>query len=87
MGWCLVFEDGWFCTTAGLAEAAASGLLSAFNGFAGGRTTGRKAAAKTGLREHGLALVDVVLAFHTAVAADAGDWQIEPAHPTPMTCR
>lgn len=76
-------QSYWFCTTAGLAEAAASGLLPMFNGSAGGRTTGRKAAAKTGLHEHGLALVDTVLAFHTAGAADAGDWQIEPAHPTP----
>ncbi|SEG85294.1 Replication-relaxation [Actinacidiphila yanglinensis] len=73
----------WFCTTAGLAEATASGLLLAFNGSAGGRTTGRKAAAKTGLREHGLALVDTVLAFHRSGAADAGDWQVEAAHPTP----
>jgi hypothetical protein len=74
-----------FCTTAGLSEAAASGLLPAFNGSAGGRTTGRKAAAKRRrvCREHGLALVDVVLAFHAAAAADAGDWQIEAAHPTP----
>lgn len=74
----------WFAATAGLAEAAASGLLPAFSGSAGtGRTTGRKAAAKTGLREHGLALVDTVLAFHRSGAADAGDWQLEAAHPTP----
>jgi hypothetical protein len=75
----------WFCTPAGLAEAAASGLLPAFNGAAGtGRTTGRRSAsAKTGLREHGLALVDTILAFHTAGAADAGDWHLEAAHPTP----
>jgi hypothetical protein len=53
-------QSYWFCTPAGLAEAAASGLLPAFNGSAGGRTTGKKAAsAKMGLREHGLALVDV----------------------------
>lgn len=77
-------QSYWFCTTAGLAEAAACGLLPAFNGAAGaGRTTGRKAAAKTGLREHGLALVDTVLAFHRSGAADAGDWQLEAAHPTP----
>jgi hypothetical protein len=76
-------QSYWFCTTAGLAEAAASGLLPVFNGSAGGRTTGRKAAAKTGLRKHGLALVDTVLAFHTDGAADAGDWQIEAAHPSP----
>ncbi|MFF7199273.1 replication-relaxation family protein [Streptomyces sp. NPDC008079] len=76
-------QSYWFCTTAGLAEAAASGLLPAFNGSAGGRTTGRKAAAKTGLREHGLALVDTALAFHRSGAADAGDWQLEAAHPTP----
>lgn len=74
----------WFCTPAGLSEAAAFGLLPAFNGSAGaGRTTGRKAAAKTGLREHGLALVDTVLAFHRSGAADAGNWQLEAAHPTP----
>jgi hypothetical protein len=78
-------QSYWFCTTAGLAEAAASGLLPAFNGAgsAGGRATGRKAAARTGLREHGLALVDAAVAFQRAGAADAGDWQLEPAHPTP----
>jgi hypothetical protein len=79
-------QSYWFCTTAGLAEAAASGLLPAFNGSAGsagGRATGRRAAARTGLREHGLALVDAAVAFHAAGAADAGDWQLEPAHPTP----
>ncbi|MFJ1588394.1 replication-relaxation family protein [Streptomyces sp. NPDC088197] len=76
-------QSYWFCTTAGLAVAPASGLLPAFNGSAGARTTGRKAAAKTGLREHGLALVDTALAFHHSGAADAGDWQLEAAHPTP----
>jgi hypothetical protein len=77
-------QSYWFCTPAGLTEAAASGLLPAFNGSAGGRTTGKKAAsAKTGLREHGLALVDTVLAFHQADMADAGDWQLEAGHPTP----
>ncbi|MEC3997035.1 replication-relaxation family protein [Actinacidiphila sp. DG2A-62] len=52
-------------------------------GSVGGRTTGGKASAKTGLRERGLAVVDTVLAFHSADAADAGDWQREAAHPTP----
>jgi hypothetical protein len=35
---------------------------------------------KPGLREHGLALFHTVLAFRTAGAADAGGWQLEPAH-------
>ena len=76
-------QSYWFCTPVGLAEAAAPGLLPAFNGTACGRTTGRRAAAGRGLGEHGLALVDTVLAFHRSGAADAGDWQIEPAHVTP----
>ena len=67
---------------AGLAEAAASGLLPSFNGSVGGRTTGRKAAAKTGLREHGLALVDTVLAFHAAAAADADAGAGRSSRPT-----
>ncbi|WP_407639657.1 replication-relaxation family protein [Actinacidiphila guanduensis] len=78
-------QSYWFCVTAGLAEAAASGLLPAFNGAAGAagaRATGRKAAARTGLREHGPALVDAAVTFHAAGAAAAGDWQLEPAHPT-----
>ena len=69
----------WFCTPAGLAEATASGLLPPSTG----RTTGRKAAAKTGLREHALALVDTALALHHTGDADHSDWQIEAAHPTP----
>lgn len=49
-----------------------------------GRTIGKRiAASKTGLREHGLALVDTVLAFHQAQVADYADWQVEVAHPTP----
>ncbi|MEV4506028.1 replication-relaxation family protein [Streptomyces klenkii] len=50
---------------------------------AAGRATGRRAAAKTGLREHALALVDTAIAFHRSGVADAGDWQLEVAHPTP----
>ncbi|MFF2411460.1 replication-relaxation family protein [Streptomyces sp. NPDC058092] len=69
----------WYCTPAGLAEAAASGELAP----RAGRTTGKRAASKTGLREHGLALVDTVVAFHQAEAADHADWQVEVAHPTP----
>ncbi|MFF3518725.1 replication-relaxation family protein [Streptomyces sp. NPDC002573] len=64
---------------AGLAEAAASGVLPPKPG----RTTGRPAAARTGLREHALALVDAVIAFHQAEAADQSDWRLEVAHPTP----
>ncbi|WFB11968.1 replication-relaxation family protein [Streptomyces sp. LX-29] len=43
----------------------------------------RIAASKTGLREHGLALVDTVIAFHQAQVADHADWQLEVPHPTP----
>lgn len=68
----------WFCTRSGLAEATASGLLPPTTR----RTTGRKAAAKTGLREHALALVDAVLALHLTGDADHSDWQIEAAHLT-----
>jgi hypothetical protein len=35
-------QSYWFAATAGFAEAAASGLLPAFNGSAVGRTTGQK---------------------------------------------
>jgi hypothetical protein len=45
----------------GLREAAASGLLSAFNGYVGGRTTGGQ-----GVGERGLAPVGAVLVFHVA---------------------
>ncbi|MFD9339769.1 replication-relaxation family protein [Streptomyces sp. NPDC060028] len=69
----------WCCTPAGLAEAAASGELAPRSG----RSTGKRAASKTGLREHGLALDDTVIAFHQAEAADFADWQGEVAHPTP----
>nr|WP_299537484.1 hypothetical protein [uncultured Streptomyces sp.] len=56
-------QSYWYCTPAGLAEAAASGELAP----ATGRTTGRRiAAGETGLREHGLALVGTVIAFHQA---------------------
>ncbi|MEV5142247.1 replication-relaxation family protein [Streptomyces syringium] len=72
-------QSYWYCTPAGLAEAAASGALAPTTG----RTTGKRAASKTGLREHGLALVDTVIAFHQAEAADRADWQVEVAHPTP----
>nr|MDT0521328.1 replication-relaxation family protein [Streptomyces sp. DSM 41633] len=72
-------QSYWYCTPAGLAEAAASGELAPTIG----RTTGRRAASKTGLREHGLALVDTVVAFHQAQVADHADWQVEVAHPTP----
>ncbi|MGK5449666.1 replication-relaxation family protein [Streptomyces radiopugnans] len=70
----------WYCTPAGLAEAAASGELAP----TAGRATGKRvAASKTGLREHGLALVDTVVAFHQAEVADHADWHLEVAHPTP----
>ncbi|MCT9113903.1 replication-relaxation family protein [Streptomyces mirabilis] len=72
-------QSYWYCTPAGLAEAAASGELVP----TAGRTTGKRAASKTGLREHGLALVDTVVAFHESEAADCADWQVEVAHPTP----
>ncbi|MFD3701189.1 replication-relaxation family protein [Streptomyces sp. NPDC058646] len=73
-------QSYWYCTPAGLAEAAASGELAS----PVGRTTGKRiAASKTGLREHGLALVDAVIAFHHAGVADHADWRVEVAHPTP----
>ncbi|MEU4655045.1 replication-relaxation family protein [Streptomyces sp. NPDC023723] len=73
-------QSYWYCTPAGLAEAAASGELAS----PVGRTTGKRiAASKTGLREHGLALVDTVIAFHQAEMADHADWRVEVPHPTP----
>ncbi|WP_371664752.1 replication-relaxation family protein [Streptomyces sp. NBC_00280] len=73
-------QSYWYCTPAGLAEAAASGELAP----RAGRTTGKRiAASKTGLREHGLALVDTVVAFHEAEAAQFADWQVEVTHPPP----
>ncbi|MDT0412667.1 MULTISPECIES: replication-relaxation family protein [Streptomyces] len=73
-------QSYWYCTPAGLAEAAASGELA----LTTGRTTGKRiAASKTGLREHGLALVDTVIAFHQAETADHADWRVEVPHPTP----
>ncbi|MFI8405179.1 replication-relaxation family protein [Streptomyces sp. NPDC085463] len=73
-------QSYWYCTPAGLAEAAASGELAPTTG----RTTGKRiAASKTGLREHGLALVDTVIAFHQAEMADHADWRVEVTHPTP----
>ncbi|MER8087824.1 replication-relaxation family protein [Streptomyces sp. NPDC087532] len=73
-------QSYWYCTPAGLAEAAASGELAP----TAGRTTGKRiAASKTGLREHGLALVDTVIAFHQAEMAHHADWRVEVAHPTP----
>ncbi|MET8081330.1 replication-relaxation family protein [Streptomyces sp. NPDC005303] len=73
-------QSYWYCTPAGLAEAAASGELAPGDSRATGK---RIAASKTGLREHGLALVDTVVAFHQAELADHADWQVEVAHPTP----
>nr|WP_246258963.1 replication-relaxation family protein [Streptomyces typhae] len=73
-------QSYWYCTAAGLAEAAASGELAPMTG----RTTGKRiAASKTGLREHGLALVDTVIAFHRAEVADHADWRggSRPPHP------
>ncbi|MFE1876956.1 replication-relaxation family protein [Streptomyces sp. NPDC059496] len=72
-------QSYWYCTPAGLAEAAASGELAPTVG----RTTGRRTASKTGLREHGLAPVDTVVAFHQAEVADHADGQVEVAHPAP----
>ncbi|WP_324792452.1 replication-relaxation family protein [Streptomyces cyaneofuscatus] len=73
-------QSYWYCTPAGLAEAAASGEPVPTTGS----TTGKRiAASTTGLREHGLALVDTVIAFHRAGAADFADWRVEGAHPTP----
>ncbi|MFD7840789.1 replication-relaxation family protein [Streptomyces sp. NPDC059761] len=71
-------QSYWYCTPAGLAEAAASGELAPTVG----RTAGRRAASKTGLREHSLALVDTAIAFHQTEVADHADWQVEVAHPT-----
>ncbi|CAM5300656.1 hypothetical protein SGLAM104S_05402 [Streptomyces glaucescens] len=69
----------WCCTSAGLAETAASGELAP----TAGRTTGKRVAASTTcLREHGLALIDTVNAIHQAQAADHTDWQVQVAHPT-----
>ena len=70
----------WYCTPAGLAEAAASGALPPGTGS---RPAARRAAAKTGLREHALAVVDAAIAFHHTGVADVGDWHLEVAHPTP----
>ncbi|MGA4863688.1 hypothetical protein ACPB9J_13685 [Streptomyces lavendulocolor] len=73
-------QSYWYCTPSGFAEAAASGELAP----TAGRTTGKRiAAGKTGLREHGLALVDTVITFHQAQMAHHADWQVEVAHPTP----
>ncbi|MDQ0757499.1 replication-relaxation family protein [Streptomyces canus] len=72
-------QSYWYCTPAGLAEAAASGELAPRTG----RTTGQRAASRTGLRGHGNALVDTVIAFHQSKEADQSDWHLEVAHPTP----
>ncbi|MEU3838097.1 replication-relaxation family protein [Streptomyces microflavus] len=73
-------QSYWHCTPAGLAEAAASGELAPITS----RTTGKRiVASKTGFREHGLALVDTVIAFHRAQLADHADWRVEVPHPTP----
>ncbi|MET8578898.1 replication-relaxation family protein [Streptomyces sp. NPDC005012] len=46
--------------------------------------TGKRiASSKTGLREHGLARVDTVIAFHQAQMADPARWRVEATHPTP----
>ena len=72
--------SGFVGPAAGLAEAAASGELAPSTG----RTTGKRiAAGRTGLREHGLALVDTVIAFHQPQEADHADWHLELTHPTP----
>ncbi|MCX4657679.1 replication-relaxation family protein [Streptomyces uncialis] len=72
-------QSYWYCTPAGLAEATASGELAP----TADRATGKRVASgRTGLREHGLALVDTVIDFHRAGAADHADWQAEVAHPT-----
>ncbi|MEV6029399.1 hypothetical protein [Streptomyces sp. NPDC052036] len=63
----------------GLTEAAASGELPPKPG----RAIGQRTAARTGPREHALAVVDAVIAFHQAEAADRSGWQLEVAHPTP----
>ncbi|WP_405189652.1 replication-relaxation family protein [Streptomyces anulatus] len=73
-------QSYWHCTPAGLAEAAAFGELAPTTGRATGK---RIAASKTGLREHGLALVDTAIAFHQAQLADHADWRVEVPHPTP----
>ncbi|UUU36784.1 replication-relaxation family protein [Streptomyces sp. CA-210063] len=73
-------QSYWYFAPAGLAEAAASGELAP----TAGRATGKRvAASRTRLREHDLALVDTVIAFHQAKMADHADWQLEVAHPTP----
>jgi hypothetical protein len=61
-------QSYWYCTPAGLAEAAASGELAP----KAGRTAGQRAASKTGLREHGLALVDTVIGTVTLAGGMGG---------------
>ncbi|MEE1758902.1 replication-relaxation family protein [Streptomyces sp. SP18BB07] len=65
-------QSYWYCTPAGLGEAAASGELPPTSG----RTIGQRAATKRGLREHGLALVDTVVTFRQAQAAEHTDWRL-----------
>ena len=65
----------WCCTPAGLDEAAAAGVLPAGKGA-------RRRAAKTGLREHGVAVTEAACAFHRAGCAHWSDWRLEVSHPT-----
>ncbi|MCM2416704.1 replication-relaxation family protein [Streptomyces sp. RKAG293] len=77
-------QSYWYCTAAGLAEAAASGELAPTTG----RTTGKRiAASKTGLCEHGLALVDTVVASTRRrwPTLRTGGWK-SPTPPRPGTC-
>ncbi|WP_446039042.1 replication-relaxation family protein [Streptomyces sp. SID1121] len=76
-------QSYWYCTPAGLAEAAASGELAP----TAGRATGKRiAASRTGLREHGLALVDTVAPSTTRrwPTTPTGRWK-SPTPPRPGT--
>ncbi|WP_424217792.1 replication-relaxation family protein (plasmid) [Streptomyces sp. BI20] len=72
-------QSYWACTPTGLAEVRASGEAERREG----RTTGQRAAGRTGLRGHALAVTDTAIALHTAGHADHTDWRVEVAHPTP----
>lgn len=69
-------QSFWCCTPAGLEEAAGAGVLPGGKGV-------RRRAAKTGLREHGVAVTDAACAFHRTGCAHWSDWRLEVAHPTP----
>ncbi|MGW3942256.1 hypothetical protein [Streptomyces phaeochromogenes] len=72
-------QSCWYCTPAGLTEAAACGELV----LKAGRTNRKRfAASKTlsGTRPRG---ADAVVAFHQAEVADCADWQVDVTHPTP----